>query len=135
MARIAGSLFISIDGVQHNVIGDWTLNLGIPKKEPMIGADRYHGYKEMPQNSTISGAVRDSDGISVTALRQLTDATITAEMANGKTYVFRNMTEGSDGNMTTEEASVEVMFFGPDQAAELFAGGGSSLSVSATFSL
>ena len=40
--------------------GTFTYHLGIPKREAVIGPDRVHGYKEMPQVAYIEGAITES---------------------------------------------------------------------------
>ena len=76
MARVSGILFIKIDGVQRQAIGDFTYNLGLPKKEMVIGADEIHGYMERPQVAFIEGEIRDQSELSVGALRQIVDGTV-----------------------------------------------------------
>ena len=112
MARIAGTLFVKINGVQHNAIGDFTYNLGLPKREMVIGADRIHGYKEMPQVAFIEGEIRDATALDIAALFSLLDATVTLELANDKTVVVREATQVAEGNVGTENANISIRFEG-----------------------
>ena len=36
--RVSGRIFFKIDGVLRSAIGDFTYNLGIPKKTAVVGA-------------------------------------------------------------------------------------------------
>ena len=113
MARkISGTISFRIDGVRHFVVGDWTYNLGKPKREALVGSDSFHGYKEMPQAAMISGVIRDTNQLSVTALADVKEATIQLELGNGKVIVLRDAFNENEGNVTTEEGNIEVKFTG-----------------------
>ena len=122
MARVSGTLFVKIDGVQRQAIGDFTYNLGFPKKEMVVGADEIHGHMERPQVAYVEGEIRDQSELSVGQLRQIDDGTVTLELANGKNVVFRNCIEASEGTVGTENANVQVRFESMAQGEE--AGGG-----------
>ena len=110
--RRSGTLFVKADGLVLEVIGNWTCNDGVPKKETLAGADQIHGYKEMPVPAYIEGEIRDSADLDIKAIKELEDATITAEMANGKTFVLRNAWYAADGDLGTEEANLQFRFEG-----------------------
>ena len=112
MSRIAGVAFLKVDGVQRKVIGNFNYNLGVPKKTMLTGHDGVHGHSEMPQVPYIEGEIRDESDLSVEELRKIEDATITLELANGKTVVLRNAIEASDGTVGTENANVQVRWEG-----------------------
>ncbi len=110
--RVSGTLFIKIAGVQRNAKGSFTYNLGFEKREAMVGQDRVHGYKGMPQVPFIEGEITDEKDLSLAELMAIEDETITLELANGKTIVQRNSWYAADGNVGTEEANVQVRFEG-----------------------
>lgn len=112
MARVAGHLFLKVNGVQRKVIGNFTYNLGRSRKQMLVGHDGPHGYSEMPQVAYIEGEIRDESDLSVVELREITDATITLELANGKTILLRDAHEASEGSVGTEAANVQVRFEG-----------------------
>jgi len=112
MARLGGILELKVNGTQYLAKGEFEYNLGIPKKEYIIGADGSHGYKEMPQVAYISGAVTDSPDFSMTELRRLRDATIVLRLANGKVISLEEAIESSDGSVKSEEGEAEVRFEG-----------------------
>ena len=112
MARVSGTFFVEIDGVRRNALGNWTYNLGQPKRELVIGADQVHGHKEMPQGARIEGEITDQRDLDVAALINLTDTTITLELANGKIVTLRNALYTGDGDVGTENANVQVEFHG-----------------------
>lgn len=111
--RRAGILFFKIDGAQYDAKGNWTYNLGAPKRETILGADAVHGYKEMPQAPYIEGEITDRGDLDVAALLELDGVTVTLELANGKTVVLRDAWYVADGNIQTEEANIQVRLEGP----------------------
>ena len=105
---IAGRLDITINGNTVNAVGNFTLNLGQPKREFLVGPDRIHGYSEKPQPPKIAGEIRDGDALSVTNdILNMKDATVVAFAANGKKYMYENATYTGDGNIETEEGKVQ----------------------------
>lgn len=114
--RVGGIIEVKANGELYSAKGSWTYNLGRPKRESIVGSDAVHGYKEMPQVPFIEGAVTDRNDLDLTSLLELSDATVTLQLANGKIIVLRNAVFAADGNVTTEEGEVEVRFEG--QSAE-----------------
>lgn len=47
--RIGGVISLKVDGDMYFAKGNFTYNIGIPRKEGVVGSDRVHGYKETPQ--------------------------------------------------------------------------------------
>ena len=90
MARIGGIISLKIDGESYRAKGNFTYSLGANKKEMVVGADAIHGYKELPQVPFIEGEITDSAEISMQALRNIVNATVTLDLANGKLISLRN---------------------------------------------
>lgn len=110
--RLSGVLYVRIDGVQYNLQGNWTYNLGSPKREPKIGPNGVQGYKEMPQVAFAEGEITDAGDLDLAALQALEDSTVTLELANGKTVTIANAWYAADGNVGTDEANIQVRFEG-----------------------
>lgn len=110
--RVGGVISLKIDGDMLFAKGNFTYNLGIPRKEGVVGSDRVHGYKETPQVPYIEGEITDRREISMEAIRKIEEATITLELANGKVIVLRQAWEASEGTGNTEEGNAEVRFEG-----------------------
>jgi len=108
--RVGGILFIKANGVQLQVKGNWTWNLGVDRKEAVVGADGVHGYKQMPRAPFIEGAITDKQDLDVAALQGLTDATIVAELANGKVLSFNDAWAAGDWDQTSEEGEIAGRF-------------------------
>ena len=110
--RRAGTLFFKVDGVQRDAKGNFTYNLGAPKREMIVGPDRVHGYKEMPKVPFIEGEITDANDLDVLVFQNLTDSSVTLELANGKVIVLHDAAYCHDGNVQTEEANIGVRFEG-----------------------
>lgn len=117
--RRAGLLEVKINGEIQDAKGNFTYNLGKPKRDTIVGADRVHGYMEKPQASFVEGELTDSGTMDVKALASIDDATVTLTLANGKVVVFRNAWYAADGNVQTEEGNIQIRFESPSEAEEI----------------
>jgi hypothetical protein len=112
--RIAGTCYLSADGARLSLVGEFSYRPASPTREAKYGADGFHGYKEKPASGMIKAKLRDGGGVSVTALGQMTNVTVTAELANGKTIVGRNMFVTEQPSADAEEGEIEITWEGPD---------------------
>lgn len=110
--RIAGVAYLKVDGRQFALRGKWKSNILPTKREGISGQDGVHGYKEMPRIPTFSGDVSYVEGILVEDLPKIVNATVTLELANGKTHVLRNAWWSDESEVDTEEGSFPVKFEG-----------------------
>jgi hypothetical protein len=110
--RRGGIIFVQSNGEVLDAKGNWTYNLGNPKRDTIIGADRVHGYKEVPQVPFIEGEITDRGTLNLDTLTKLLDATITLELANGKVIVLRQAWFAGDGTGNTEEGNIQMRFEG-----------------------
>lgn len=110
--RVAGIIAVKINGEQVLAKGNFTYNLGKPKREAVVGADSTHGYKETPQVAFIEGEITDRSDVSLETLVTTKDATVTLELGNGKIIVLRDAWFAADGTGNTEEGNVGVRFEG-----------------------
>lgn len=108
--RRGGILSAKIDGVPWEAKGNFTINYGRPLREPIIGADGIHGFKETPQVASIEGVFTDSISSDLNTLFSVNNVTFTLELGNGKTIVLRDAYFSGEGNVTTEEGEIAVMF-------------------------
>jgi len=110
--RIGGTLFVALNGVRLSVKGNWTVGFGQPKREGVAGMDGVHGYTEKVQVPFIEGEATARGEVDVPALLNAKDATITAELANGKVAVLRDGWHAGDGQLGTEEGTLPLRFEG-----------------------
>lgn len=112
-SRIGGLIFLKVDGQLLKAKGSFTYNLGLPKREAVMDAGGgVAGYKESPQVPFIEGAITDYAELDLGALLKTKDATVTLDLANGKTIVLRDAYFASEGDATSEEGEVAIRFEG-----------------------
>ena len=107
--RVGGIIFFQLDGELFQAKGEFTYNLGVPKRDEVVGPDGVHGFSELPQAPRIEGAVTDNDETDLEALLRFRDGTATLQLANGKTVVFREAFYSGDGDVTTNEGEIGIM--------------------------
>lgn len=108
--RRGGIIQLQINGEIYDAKGNFTYNLGRPKREAIIGADRVHGFKEMPQAAFIEGEITDRSTLDVSALIDIVSATVTLRLNNGKVIALRQAWYAAEGTGNTEEGNIQVRF-------------------------
>jgi hypothetical protein len=117
--RRAGIISFSLDGVRYDAKGSFSVGPGYPKRDAIVGSDGIHGFKETPQVPYIEGVITDAGDLDTEKLRQITSATVTVGLNNGKTWLLQNAWYASEGVMTTEEGEVPVRFESSSMAIEI----------------
>ena len=112
MSRIAGIAYLAVDGAQYPLRGDFTVSPSSVEREMLAGQDGVHGHREMPRVPFIAGNVSLPPEVSVEALERMRNVTVTAELANGKTYVLREAMTTSAFEIDTAEGQVTVRWEG-----------------------
>ncbi len=110
--RRGGIIELQVDGQVFDAKGNFTYNLGLAKREAIIGTDNVHGFKETPQVAFIEGEITDRGTMDLAALVGTENATVTLTLANGKVIVLREAWFAGEGTGNTEEANVAVRFEG-----------------------
>jgi hypothetical protein len=110
--RVGGIVQLQINGEILSAKGAFTYNLGVDKRDAVIGSDKVHGFKEEPQVPKIEGAITDSDELDLKTLLQFRDGTVTLSCANGKVVVLREGWFAGEGDVSTEEGEIGVLFQG-----------------------
>jgi len=111
--RLAGTANLSVDGKSYMLVADFEYNPSKKTRETLSGMDDVHGYSEKPRPGSISATIRDSGGLTVADLNDMTNVTIVAELANGKTIIGRNMWTIEDQTAKAADATIEVKWEGP----------------------
>jgi hypothetical protein len=113
MNQVRGGIIqVQVNGEVQDAKGDWSYNLGRPKREGIVGADRPHGFKKTPQVGFIEGTITDRQTLDVDALVNLEGATITLCVANGKVIVLRDAYYAGEGTVSTAEGEIAARFEG-----------------------
>jgi hypothetical protein len=104
--RVGGLIELKVDGSILSAKGNFTYNLGRPKREAVVGSDAVHGFKEMPQPCFIEGEITDNARLNLDSLTQLNTATAYLKLANGKVVVLREAWFAGEGTGNTEEGNI-----------------------------
>ncbi len=110
--RVGGILLFKLDGQLFQVKGEWTYDIGVPKRTAVVGADGVHGFKEEPKVPFMEGALTDNDELSLEALFRFRDGTATLELANEKIIVIREAFYAGEGTVTTGEGEIATRIEG-----------------------
>jgi hypothetical protein len=112
MTAIAGVAYIKVDGNQLSLRGDLTISPFLVEREGIAGADGVHGYKETFRVPHIEMTVTDRGDLSLEEIQNITNATITAELINGKNYLLRNAWCATALELDAIEGQLTVRFEG-----------------------
>jgi len=107
-----GMLYLLKNGQRYDAKGDFTYNLGRPKKTAITGADGVHGFSTEAQVPHIEGAITDAKELDLAAFLDTVDATITLELQIGKVIVLRQAAYVGEGDVNPKEGEVSARFEG-----------------------
>lgn len=110
--RRAGMIQLQVSGEVQDAKGEFSYNMGRPKRDAIVGTDAVHGYKEVPQVAMIDGAITDRGTLDLAALVTGKDLTVTLTLGNGKVIVLRDAWFAGDGTAKTDEAEIAVRWEG-----------------------
>jgi uncharacterized protein YlzI (FlbEa/FlbD family) len=108
----AGTAYIKANGRQYALRGNLTISPSASERTGVAGMDGVHGYMEAPRVPFISGDFSTTDGLSIEELDAIEDATIQAELINGKAYVLREAWTKSAHEINAAQGQVAVRFEG-----------------------
>ena len=105
---IGGKIEVSGNGYGYHTTGNFTLNLGKPKREGLTGPDqKVHGYKEVSQIPSIKGMIRKTRSMNISKdILDMTDATITVKGADGTRYLYESAYYSGEGTIELENGEV-----------------------------
>jgi hypothetical protein len=109
MGRLAGTAYLYIDGVSYPLVGDFKYSVAPISRSTLSGMDRVHGYKEKPRPGSMAAKIRDWGGLSVGGVNAMTNVTVVAVLANGKTITLGGAwTVGEGEEVESEDADFDV---------------------------
>jgi hypothetical protein len=110
--RMAGTAFFKVNGGMLPLRGNFTVSPSALERTMIAGQDYVHGYQELPRVPWIEGDVSSTPEVSMEVLEQMTDVTVTAELANGHVYVLKEAACKSALENNTREGQFRVRFEG-----------------------
>jgi len=112
MRRVAGTAYLKVDGVQLALKGGIEVDPTSVTREPVTGLDGVHGWKETPKAPSIVVTVTKTPEIRLAAIAGWTGKTVTAEIADGTTYVLSDAFQSGELKLNGTEGEVPITFVG-----------------------
>ncbi|PCJ68202.1 MAG: phage tail protein [Rhodobiaceae bacterium] len=112
MSKIGGTAFIAYDGNQLQLAGDMTVSPDDVEREGKAGLSGVAGFTETNRVPFIEGTFFTVPELSITEISEITDATVTAELGNGRSYVLRNAWVAGTRELNVADGTVGIKFEG-----------------------
>ncbi len=110
--RVSGVAFVKNDGKQLQIGGTITVSPTSVEREGKVGLSGVVGYSEKPRVPFIEIEVITDKDFKAKDFENITNATITAELANGRVYVLRNAWSAPAQEIDGAEGTTTVRFEG-----------------------
>ncbi len=110
--RIAGVAFLSVDGTQLALRGNFVVSPSPVERNMLAGQDGVHGYQELPRVPWIEGDLSTVPGLSLENLVQEVDVSVVAQLANGYQYTLTGGTCKGGLENNTRDGQVRVRWEG-----------------------
>ncbi|MEF2145122.1 MAG: phage tail tube protein [Desulfovibrionaceae bacterium] len=111
--RVGGIIFFKVNGELQQAKGDFTYNLGKPKRDGITDSSGGTvGFKETAQVPFIEGEITDHSGLDLASFVELDGVTATLELGNGKVISLREAWYAGEGTGNTGEGNIGVRFEG-----------------------
>ena len=109
---VAGIASFRVNGSQYQLRGSFNIGIYDIERTGVAGQDTVHGFTEKLRVPFIEGEISDNGGLSLEELKKLTDVTVEANLANGKSYVLRNAWLASSPDLDASEGKMTLRFEG-----------------------
>ena len=110
--RIAGIAFLSVDGQQLALRGNFTVSPSPLERTMLAGQDGIHGFQELPRVPYIEGDLSTVPGLLLEDLEAQVDVTVVAQLANGMQYSLTGGTCKGGFENNTRDGQVRVRWEG-----------------------
>ena len=110
---VGGIFKLYVNGVQMNLKGDPTINIGGKQRTLIMGADgRAHGYQVKILKASVSGTLTDTSDLDLVLLRDMKNATVKIEKPNGKTVIINEAAFSGEADENGSEGEINFAFEG-----------------------
>jgi len=110
--KVAGTCYIKVNGAQLEVKGGIEVPLSDTVRETVPGLNGPAGFKETVRTPFVKLAAIFRDDFPMETVRDSTDLTVTAELANGKVYTLSGGYLVGESTVKADEGEVELEFEG-----------------------
>jgi hypothetical protein len=110
--RVAGVATVTVDGEALDILGTLTVSPFTVTREGVVGLGGVKGYKETPRIPSIEVEVATTSATSLATLEGVTNATVNADLANGKKYVLTEAWLSGEPDINAAEGTTTLRFEG-----------------------
>ncbi|MFH5926443.1 phage tail tube protein [Roseomonas xinghualingensis] len=110
--RVAGTCYVYQDGAQLQLGGTFNIGPSTKNREDVVGLSGPVGVKETAVRPYMEVEIVKTPELRLTDLEKITDATITAELADGTTAVLYNACQIGELEYTGAEGTITVRWSG-----------------------
>lgn len=110
--RVVGQIKLTVDGTAYSTSGEATLDIGGPVREAVAGDFEAGAFKETTAASKCEATLLLKQGVSLSELRKIENATITVQTDIGTTWIVRNAYT-ADAISFGQDGKAKVVFGGP----------------------
>lgn len=114
MAKIAGTCYIKVDGLQLSATGGIEVPMNTKIKESISGLDGSVDYKETSRAPYTKLTAKVPKGFPHDKLTDSDNMTVTSELANGDVYVLSGAFVEGELNHNPEDGTVDIQFTGEE---------------------
>jgi hypothetical protein len=111
--RVTGQVKVKADGQLMETDGSSVLDLGGPKREPVIGDFQAGAFRETTEPSKLETTILVKKNTSLAAIRAIDNATLTMEPDIGGTYIVRGAYVADVISHNFGDGKAKVVFQGP----------------------
>jgi hypothetical protein len=116
--RVAGGSKLFINGVRYLVKGSLEYNLGRPKRDPVLGDDKPHGYKDVQQMAMIRCTITVTPDVDVDRIVTGEGLNVAAELPDGRVVMIESAWQSGEGTVNTAEGELPVEFSSAEPGVE-----------------
>ena len=110
---IGGKFTIACDGMAYYASGVFKYGGGFDKQEAVMHSNGLAGRKSTPTVAYISGELLDNKSLVLSDIANMTDSTITLDLANGKQIVLRGAYSTNDNGLEADtDGKITIKFEG-----------------------
>lgn len=110
--RVAGTVYIKVDGQQLEVSGGVEVPIGDKTRETVMGVNAPAGFKETARTPSLKLSAIFRDDFPMDLITENTDMTITAEMPAGQVYTLSGAYLVGEATAKADDGTIDLEFEG-----------------------
>lgn len=111
--QVLGQVRVNVDGQHYETDGKSSIELGGMKRDAVAGDYQAGAFRESTEPSKVECSILLKPGVSLEAIRNARDVTLSIEADTGHHYVVRNAYSAEPPSLSTDEGKAKCVFQGP----------------------